>query len=159
VFIRAKIRNRKRSASGTSWDFRVVESKRVPGRVTPLQRTVVSLGSLRSDGQRDAAHFRAKCLEKMKAAGVEPTARMHGQLDALLNKLSGSRQSMPTQTSQTVREPESLDALLARMRGAPPAAYRKPQGQRPQTPAAISFRKVPPPAAQSPKTQPPPPPS
>lgn len=137
--IRVKIRERKaKGRGGETWDFRVVESRRVAGTATPRQRTVVFLGSLRNEGrvgvdpQREAAEFRTACLRKMKAAGVAPSARMLDKLDSLLAKRCTACPPAPVGVA------EFVSSIATAFRAERPAPFRK-TGSRPAAPA-ISFK-------------------
>jgi hypothetical protein len=111
VFIRVKARKTK---TGETWDFRLVESVRVPGSATPRQRVVVSLGSLRageSGGtKQEAERFRESALAAIRAKGVQPSAETLRQLDALIQKRNAS---LPLLMDETVRSAQIRAAVAA----------------------------------------------
>ena len=139
VFIRVKARKTK---AGETWDFRLVESLRIPGGKAPKQRMVVSLGSLRVGGSggssRDADAFRSRALDAIRAAGIEPTTKMNERLDALLRKRNATLCDAPAERAPAV----SLGDLLANLSGARPPArpFRKFPGAAAAPQVATSFR-------------------
>lgn len=99
VFIRVKIRKLKSSPDGkgrVSWDFRLVESRRIPGVSSPRQRTLAALGAIRPDARGDRGlyfhtsaldRFRAGMIAKIEGAGVTPTPDLLAPADAWLKRL------------------------------------------------------------------------